>query len=119
MLRWYASCCRTPVGNCMPTSKVALVGLVDTCLHTDERGLDDAFGPVQAVLNGKSAQGNPKPKDSGLLLAILRVLGTITTARINGSYRNTPFFSADGKPVVRPKVLSAAELETVRAAVRR
>src|SRR5580693_8835680 len=33
MLRWYSTCCKTPVGNTTANSKVSFVGLVHTCLE--------------------------------------------------------------------------------------
>jgi hypothetical protein len=39
-------------------------------------------------------------------------------ARIDGSYKRTPFFSADtGAPIVTPKVLSRGERERLMSAV--
>ena len=35
MVRWYASCCRTPIGNTMINPKMGFIGLVHSCLdHT-------------------------------------------------------------------------------------
>ena len=110
MLRWYASCCNTPIGNTPDSHKMPFVGLLHNCLASTPEALTAAFGPVVTYVNGQSSPSNPKPKDSGLLKAIARVIQTMLKARLNGSYKQTPFFNADtGKPVLTAKVLSASE----------
>ena len=37
MLRWYASCCNTPIGNTPRDFKVSHVGLIHTCLEDPPR----------------------------------------------------------------------------------
>jgi hypothetical protein len=45
---------------------------------------------------------------------ILRFLALVARARMDGSYRHTPFFAADtGLPVAVPKVLTPAEREAL------
>src|SRR5688500_7644860 len=49
MLRWYASCCRTPIGNTLPTPRIPFVGLIVRCIErSDGRSLDEALGPIRA-----------------------------------------------------------------------
>lgn len=120
LLRWYASCCHTPIGNTLATRKLSFVGLVHSCLRGDPRiSLDDAFGPLRIRANTRAARGRPKPTASGVLGAVLRLTGMMLWEGISGGYRQTPFFSAEsGEPVVSSRVLSEAELERVRTAVR-
>ena len=109
LLRWYASCCHTPIGNTLATPKLSFIGLVHTCLETaGGRSLDEAFGPVVAWVHTKSARGEPKPKDRGQTAIGAWFLGTVLRARFNGDYKTTPFFDLDrGAPVAAPQVLSA------------
>ena len=60
MIRWYASCCATPIGNTMATPKASFIGLTHTCL--DRSQVDKDFGINVAVLNTDTALGNPKIK---------------------------------------------------------
>jgi len=108
LLRWYASCCRTPIGNTLATPKLSFVGLVHTCLETGAgRSLDAVFGPVVACVHAKSARGEPKPKDRGIAAIGAWFFGTVLRARFNGDYKTTPFFDSNsGAPVVTPHVLS-------------
>src|SRR5450432_3257521 len=34
LLRWYAKCCNTPVGNTLGAYKMSFIGLVHTCLES-------------------------------------------------------------------------------------
>ena len=119
MVRWYASCCRTPIGNTLATPKVSFVGLLSTCLENPGVPLDEAFGPVRAWINPSGARGSPKPQIAGRGRIVAWLIGSVLKARLNGDYRHTPFFRADtGAPVVSPRVLSDAELASVMDAVR-
>jgi hypothetical protein len=108
LLRWYASCCRTPIGNTLATPKLSFAGLVHTCLEEPGgRSLDQVFGPVAARVHTKSARGKPKPKERGQAAIGAWFLGTVLRARFNGDYRITPFFDIhSGAPVATPHVLS-------------
>jgi Family of unknown function (DUF6151) len=118
LLRWYASCCNTPIGNTLATPKVSFIGLLHSCLHSGDKSLDEAFGPVRAWVNTKGARGEPKPKVVGMGVAVRWFLGTTLQARLNGDYRRTPLFQPDtGKPVVTPRVLTEAEHANVMSAV--
>lgn len=112
MLRWYASCCNTPIGNTPRDFRVAHVGLVHTCLEDPPRSLDDDFGPVRMRVNTKSARGHPKTMPLSTLVAVLRFMGSLARARLDGSYKTTPFFDPSrGTPVVAPRVLTRDERE--------
>jgi hypothetical protein len=112
LLRWYASCCNTPIGNTPRNYKVSHVGLVHTCLHTPDdpaRTMDASFGPVRMRVNTKSAKGHPKRMPVSTTLSIFRFMRSLVRARMDGSYKRTPFFTPKGIPVVAPKVLTLAE----------
>src|ERR1700730_9313253 len=66
LLRWYAACCNTPIGNTLATPKLSFIGLAHTCLETPDNPIYQSFGPVRTWVNGASARGDPKPKDAGL-----------------------------------------------------
>ena len=118
MLRWYSTCCNTPVGNTVASSKVSFVGLIHTCLEGAGPALDDSFGPVQAYVNTQSAKGGGKSSPLALVAVILRVMGIVARARVDGSYKRSPFFSPNtGAPVAAPKVLSPDERDRLMSAV--
>ena len=117
MLRWYTTCCNTPVGNTMADFRVSFVGLVHTCLEGGG-SLDDSFGPVRARVNKRGAKGSVPPSSSALMFVILRLIAMVAGARITGSYKRTPFFSADtGTPIATAKILSWSERKALMSAL--
>jgi len=118
MLRWYASCCNTPIGNTPRNFKTSHVGLIHTCLEDPSKTLEGSFGPVRMRVNTKHAKGKPGLLPISTLTSILRFIGSLIRARLDGSYKHTPFFAPDrGTPVVPPQVLTCSELERVMNAV--
>ncbi|MGD1917491.1 MAG: DUF6151 family protein [Pleurocapsa sp.] len=112
LLRWYAACCNTPIGNTPADAKFSFVGLVHSCFGTDRNLLDETFGAIKMYVHTADALGASKPKPRGTFLGTLRVLGMILKARFTGAYKNTPFFVSESTstPIATPKVLSENEL---------
>jgi hypothetical protein len=111
MIRWYAGCCKTPIGNTLENHKISFIGLLHNCLESPGHPLANSFGPVRAYVNPQGALGVPKPKTSGRGAIFRWLVKTILKARLNGDYQHTPFFK-DGKPIAIPRVISSAERET-------
>ena len=114
MLRWYASCCGTPVGNTLANPKMAFIGLIHTCL--DQQRINEDFGTRMAIVSTDTALGTPQPKQCGLAGVIARFIWIVLTSRISGSYKTSPLFDAAGVPRVAPKILSAEELAALKNA---
>ncbi|WP_372526834.1 DUF6151 family protein [Piscinibacter sp.] len=118
LLRWYAGCCNTPIGNTQRDPKVSFVGLLHNCLEHSTRSIDEAFGPVRMRVNTKYAKGKVVPMPLSTFTSVARFLGSVVRARLDGSYKRTPFFSAPSfKPVVATRVLSPSERERAMNAV--
>jgi hypothetical protein len=117
LLRWYAACCRTPIGNTLASRQVPFVGLVLGCV--DHASRDEVLGPIRARLNTRFAKGNPGQAGASErvpLALIVRLLWLGFAARLRGDHRRSPFFDrTTGAPVSPPRVLTAAELAAVRA----
>lgn len=112
ILRWYAGCCRTPVGNTPRSRGVPYLGLMVACLAI-EPPIESAFGPVRMATNRASAR-RPVPRAGPLggVTALAAPTAAMLTARLGGGYRINPFFdAASGVPVREPQVLSRAERE--------
>jgi len=107
MLRWYAACCRTPVGNTLNSRNMPFTGLLVQCL--DAAPLEAAFGPVRGSVNTASAIGESRPRAFGMAGSLLRILGIVAGSRLSGRDKDTPFFTASGLPVAEPTVLSVDE----------
>lgn len=115
MVRWYASCCNTPIGNTMANPKISFIGLIHSCL--DRESVDRDFGPSVALLNTASALGDRKPAQRGLPGAIARFLWIVATARLSGKYKRTQLFTDSGLPRVPPLVLTPPQLESLKRAI--
>jgi hypothetical protein len=106
MVRWYAACCKTPIGNTLANYKISFIGLLHNCLESADHPLQDSFGPVRCYVNPQGAIGEPKPKTSGTGAVLWWFTKNILKARLNGDYKHTPFFRMDtGLPIVAPQVL--------------
>ena len=114
LLRWYASCCNTPIGNTSRDFKTPYVGLTEICLQSGSPSLQESFGPMRAVLNTKSARGSVKSTPVSNLVALLGIMRSVIGARLSGAYKRNPFFETEtGMPVARPRELTKAEREQV------
>lgn len=117
LLRWYASCCNTPLGNTPRDFKTPYVGLIESCLASSSPSLQASFGPVRMVLHTKYARGRVASTPLRNLVAMLRIMTSVIGARLSGTYKRNPFFATEtGAPVARPHVLSQAERERVTRA---
>jgi hypothetical protein len=116
LLRWYASCCRTPIGNTPRDWRQSHLGLVHSCLAADAARRADVFGPVRMRVGTDSASGQPEKTPAlGFATAIAGHLGALLWRRLSGSYRDNPFFQPpEGRPIAQPQVVGAAEREALR-----
>jgi len=110
LLRWYARCCNTPIGNTLADFRISFIGLIHTCLENPDKSLGESFGPVRMWSFTKSAKEPTKSRRAAMTAGILRFLAMLIRARISGDYKRTPLFLPHiGVPVVTPKVLSQGE----------
>jgi hypothetical protein len=118
LVRWYAKCCNTPIGNTLADFRISFIGLVHSCLESGNQSLDDSFGPVRMWSFTKSANGAVESHRVAMTAGILRLTAMVARARFSGDYKRTPLFLKDtGAPIAIPKILSRSERETVRSAV--
>ena len=119
LLRWYAGCCNTPIGNTLATPGLPFVGVINACAHpgTEGRSIDDVQGPVKACIMGRFAKGDRDGLDAHKSIPpsmMVRFMWNALRWRFRRDRRSTPFFDWDTRrPVVEPKVLSDAELQDV------
>ncbi|HEX5377437.1 MAG TPA: DUF6151 family protein [Phenylobacterium sp.] len=116
-MRWYAACCNTPIANTGLSHKAAFASLMAPSLGGAGPALDAAFGPARLFGFVKNAKGQPKPPQTPFIGVLLRVVGRSLKARLDGSYRRTPFFDvATDKPLAEPKILAPDERARLVAA---
>ncbi len=115
-LRWYSSCCRTPIGNTPRDFRTSHVGLVHDCLEAGGHPLEPSFGPVRMRVSPQGASEVPprnRPIEFGL--AVAKYMTSMAWTRFTGQYRVNPFFdTTTGRPIAQPQVVTAAERAKLR-----
>ncbi len=118
LLRWYAACCRTPIGATLATRHVPFVGLNHVCIDGGTGdSLDQLLGPIQGGVFGRFAKGDRQAvtaHDGAPLSMILSSIGKIPRRRLRGDHKRSPFFDPrTGEPVKTPKILSMVERQAL------
>ncbi len=102
LMRWYASCCNSPIGNTLASPGVPFVGLIHSCVDhaADGRSREATLGPVRMQAS-----------------QLLRLIPIVGLARLRGDHRRSPFFEPRrGSPRAQPRALTDGELREVVAA---
>lgn len=113
MLRWYASCCQTPLGNTLRAPQASFIGLIHTVL--DPSKLDADFGPAIAQVHTQSAWRNGQPRTKRLFVAVVKCLALMLTECLRGRCRHSPLFDSLGRPCAQAQVLSPEQLKQLQA----
>lgn len=111
LYRWYATCCKTPLGN-MVGPGIPFVGVVAQAF----RSPDADFGPPVGGILGKFAVGTAPPgtvRPNVRLLA--RAVGKVLGWKLRGQSWPHPFFDRQRRAPIYPvTVLSRDEREALR-----
>lgn len=111
MIRWYASCCHSPIANMMGSKSMSFIGM-PTC-GFDENAIDK-MGPMRASMFAKAARkGSTPPDDFGFLPVISRILWRQLKAKMRAKTRYSPFWTEAGETIVAPKILTLEERKAV------
>lgn len=111
LYRWYANCCKTPLGNTLSPA-IPFVGVVTQAFENP----DDTFGaPIGAIL-GKFAIGTPPAGSTKLNPRLLaRALRMVIGWRLRGRAWPHPFFDRATRAPSHPlTILSRDEREALR-----
>lgn len=109
LLRWYTSCCNTPVGNTI-NAKLPFVGLIHTFIN--EKQLDSALGEVRSAIQIQHAIGAPEyPRQHKKfpLMLTAQIARKMALWKMRGMQSPSVFFGADGKPVVKPIIVDESQ----------
>lgn len=106
--RWYADCCKSPIGNTMGSSS-PFAGLLTYSMKVDA-DLRQKTGPIRGYFFMKSAKGTVPDaiKKIGTPFSMLmKLLWQMIVWKVKGLNNPSPFFDADGKPVAEPVLYDA------------
>jgi hypothetical protein len=117
LYRWYARCCKTPLGNTLNPS-VPFVGIALELFGDalDARGLDELFGKPRAAILGKYAIGEAPEGSTKLNVTFLaHTLRLIVGWRLGRKTWPHPFFHRATRAPKHPiAILSRAERDALR-----
>jgi hypothetical protein len=112
LLRWYAACCNTPIGNTPRNPALPYVGVLDGCLEGTSPTIERSFGDCHVAVNTKSASGEVHATPVAAALGVLGLAASAVRARFTDTERQNPFFVPGTDTPIRPvRVLSAEERE--------
>ncbi|MEM7151843.1 MAG: DUF6151 family protein [Myxococcota bacterium] len=119
LMRWYSSCCKTPIANTLNRPKLPFSGLVHLALRQGDAELPvDRVGPIRSRVNGRFGHGDlpegshPRAPFGVVASAVVDLF----TAFVRRDHKPTPFFDLEtGEPVVEPTVISKEERNRCRA----
>ena len=119
LMRWYAGCCKTPIGNTLASPRGPFIGIPHTFWDhaSDGRSRDEALGPILSRTQARYGKP-PLPPDShprGPLWLITRFGWQLLRGLFTGGYKPSPVFDASGKPIVEPTIVSPDDRERLRA----
>jgi hypothetical protein len=111
LYRWYASCCKTPVGNTVGPA-LPFVGIVAQAFEKP----DDDFGKPLGGIMGKFATGAAPEGSTRLNLRLIaRAVRLVLGWRLRGKTWPHPFFDRATRSPTRPvTTLSRAERDALR-----
>jgi hypothetical protein len=93
LLRWYAGCCKTPLGNTVRSARAPFVGLMCCTLASRD---DAVLGPKVEVQGGRRTS----------LRVVFRSAWFLLRAWLRGEHTPSPFFDDGGQPITPPRRLS-------------
>ena len=95
-LRWYASCCGTPMANTLGSRMVAFASF-----QTHDLQPQDKLPEIVARVNLKGALQRVKEPLGSARPLITSLIGRSIKSWVTGSWRRNPFFGSDGTPIAK------------------
>ena len=97
-LRWYTTCCNSPVANTLTSRTVPFLTLM-TPGFENQKGL----APVDVRVNRRHASGRVPDDSKGAGHMFVTFAGRVLRSFATGGWRRNPFFDAAGNPVASGK----------------
>jgi len=114
VLRWYAGCCRTPIGNTAADPRFPVIALIHCFMdhEADGRSRDVVLGPPLCRIHERSAVGPLPPMAPAppLVWVFVRRASKMLGWWMRGLARPSPFFDAStNAPCSVPRALTPSE----------
>ncbi len=115
LLRWYASCCHTPIGNIPPNRHIPYLGVVHACIDFEATGHtpETLLGPIDCRVHAHDPEVHRTYRNAHEGIppgTLIRVTARVLGWRLRGDHRDSPFFDpASGAPIAAPRILSPDE----------
>ena len=118
MHRWYASCCKTPLGNTMATPALPFIGMpLEVFRGLDARRRDEVFGAPRGKVFGQFAtHGTPEGSTKLPAKMMLHTVRLLLGWKLGGKTWPHPFFErTSAAPWLPVSILSREERQVLRA----
>jgi hypothetical protein len=102
LFRWFALCCHTPIGTTM-SAKVPFCDIIH-CFIDDTSNRNKTIGAAKGYLFAKNCQSRERRESSSFVL-LWRMFHKNMLWKIKQRKKLSPFFDANGDPVVTPDIL--------------
>lgn len=107
-MRFYASCCNTPIANTIANSKVPFMGVSPLMIPWQELGKtrEEVLGPVAARVNGRFEPSEAKAKRArtrDLMRMLVGLAPKMLRWGLRGDLAHSPLVDAKGRPKVEPR----------------
>lgn len=93
-LRWYTTCCKTPVANTLASPAIPFV-----TLQTHRLSDPSALPEVSVRVFRRDATARAPDGGKGVMTLFLNFAGRALRSRVTGGWRHNPFFNDAGQPV--------------------
>lgn len=107
MFRWYAGCCKTPIGNTL-SAGAPFIGMIHNFMdNKDSR--DTSLGPIRGYFYTKHAKPSlsEERKKLGIPLTVmLNILVKLLMWKLKGMNKPSPVFDHNGLPISEPNISS-------------
>ena len=108
-LRWFASCCDSPIANTLPSMQMPFLAIVETVVDRSQldASIDDLLGPVLVRVNGRFPRALARRLRAtrwALVKMLARYGPMLLMWRLRGAHKASPLFDpSTGRPVREPR----------------
>lgn len=118
--RWFASCCRMPLGNTPRNPRSSYISVMRCVLVLPAAEVDAVFGPPTFRFGVKNATRPVARTPVAMGIVLMKVIMMLIGRRISGRWRGNPFFELDTHlPIRMPDELSKTSRFKLRGDTRR